>query len=31
MLIFHCDHCQKDKLVPLSCKRRTICPRCAGS
>jgi hypothetical protein len=27
---FHCNHCQKDKLVAYSCKGRTICPSCTG-
>jgi hypothetical protein len=27
---FHCNHCQKDKLVTYSCKGRTICPSCTG-
>ena len=25
-----CHHCKNEKLVPFSCKGRTICPRCAG-
>ncbi|MCO4793459.1 MAG: transposase [Bacteriovoracaceae bacterium] len=25
-----CHHCKNEKLVPFSCKSRTICPRCAG-
>ena len=27
---FHCGHCQKDKLVAYSCKRRAVCPSCSG-
>lgn len=27
---FHCGHCQKDKLVAYSCKRKAVCPSCAG-
>lgn len=30
-LRFRCDgDCKKEKLVPLSCKRRGFCPSCAG-
>ena len=26
----HCDACGLDRLVPYSCKRRSICPSCGG-
>jgi hypothetical protein len=25
-----CDTCQKELLLPFSCKRRGVCPSCAG-
>lgn len=27
---FHCAGCGADRLVPFSCRRRTVCPSCAG-
>ena len=27
----HCDACGLDRLVPYSCKRRSICPSCGGA
>ena len=27
---FRCGTCGTDRLVPFSCKRRTVCPSCAG-
>jgi len=27
---FHCGRCELDRLVPLSCKGRAVCPSCGG-
>jgi hypothetical protein len=27
---FHCDDCALDRLVPVSCKSRAVCPSCGG-